>query len=602
LAKAIDVDRSVSRMRAFTPARRRNLRTCLTIGVLASLAFTVTVIPMLGIPAAGAAVLPTGFKNVGYMPSWAGSVDTIQYSKLTHINYAFVMPGPDGSLPDVQNPPKLQSLVAQGHANGVKVLISIGGWNNGDDSAFESMAANPDARATFVANTMTLIDRYNLDGADIDWEYPKPRTSADHFTALMTELSTALHGRGQLLTAAVVSGGDTAQGVQPAVFGYVDFLNIMLYDGGSPHANYDWTIDNVNQWKARGLPADKAVLGVPFYSRPAYYSYAQLVAMDPANAYRDCTTVNGTQTCYNGLPTIQRKTQWALANAGGMMNWELSLDITTAPSLVSAIDETAGGARSGEITGLAGKCVDVYWGRDANGTPVQLYTCNGSSAQWWTLPGDGTVRALGRCLDVPGGSTAGGTRVQLWDCNGGANQVWQSRADGTLRNPLSDKCLDAPGWSSADGTRLQIWDCNGGTNQQWRSPPAAGGPRSGEIIGLAGKCVDVYWGRNANGTPVQLYTCNGSGAQWWTLPGDGTVRALGRCLDVPGGSTASGTPVQLWDCNGGANQGWRWQADGTLWNPLSDKCLDAPGWSSADGARLQIWDCNGGANQAWHMR
>ena len=96
-------------MRAFTPARRRNLRTCLTIGVLASLAFTVTVIPMLGIPAAGAAVLPTGFKNVGYMPSWAGSVDTIQYSKLTHINYAFVMPGPDGSLPDVQNPPKLQS-------------------------------------------------------------------------------------------------------------------------------------------------------------------------------------------------------------------------------------------------------------------------------------------------------------------------------------------------------------------------------------------------------------------------------------------------------------------------------------------------------------
>ena len=255
--------------------------------------------------------------------------------------------------------------------------------------------------------------------------------------------------------------------MQPAVFGYVDFLNIMLYDGGSPHANYDWTIDNVNQWKARGLPADKAVLGVPFYSRPAYYSYAQLVAVDPANAYRDCTTVNGAQACYNGRPTIQRKTEWALANAGGMMNWELSLDATAAPSLVSAIDETAGGARSGEITGLAGKCVDVYWGQNANGTPIQLYTCNGSGAQWWTLPGDGTVRALGRCLDVPGGSTASGTPVQLWDCHGGANQVWRSQADGTLWNPLSNKCLDAPGGSSADGTRLLIWDCNGGANQAW---------------------------------------------------------------------------------------------------------------------------------------
>jgi chitinase len=427
---------------------------------------------------------------------------------------------------------------------------------------------------------MTLIDRYNLDGADIDWEYPNPGTSADHFTALMTELSTAQHGRGQLLTAAVVSGGATAQGVQPAVFGYVDFLNIMLYDGGSPHANYDWTIDNVNQWKARGLPADKAVLGVPFYSRPAYYSYAQLVAMDPANAYRDCTTVDGAQACYNGLPTIQRKTQWALANAGGMMNWELSLDLGSAQSLVSAIDQAANGAPSGEITGLAGKCVDVYWGRTANGTPIQLFTCNGSSAQWWTLPGDGCS-----CGTATVGPIRSGNPKPTAPC-------------GTRYSTNVSTC--------PAGIRPTAPRCRSGTAtagpQQWRSPPAAGGARSGEITGLAGKCVDVYWGRTANGTPVQLYTCNGSSAQWWTLPGDGTVRALGRCLDVPGGSTASGTPVQLWDCNGGANQVWRSQADDTLRNPLSSKCLDAPGWSSADGTRLQIWDCNGGANQAWHMR
>ncbi len=558
--------------------------------------------PVLHIQSTSAATAPSGFKNVGYMPSWQGNVDTIPYSKLTHINYAFVMPSADGSLPEVGNPPKLRSLVAQGHANGVKVLISIGGWNNGDDSAFESMAAVPASRARFVAHTISLIGRYNLDGADIDWEYPNPGSSAAHFTSLMRELSVALHGRGKLLTAAVVSGSSTALGVQPAVFGYVDFLNIMLYDGGDPHANYDWTIDNVNQWKARGLPAAKAVLGVPFYSRPAYYSYAQLVAMDPANAYRDCTVVNGAQACYNGRPTIQRKTQWAMANAGGMMNWELSLDAASAPSLVGAIAETAGGLALGAITGLAGKCVDVNSGRNANGTPIQLYTCNGSNAQWWTMPGDGTVRALGRCLDVPGGSTARGTRVQLWECNGGANQVWQSRADGTLRNPSSGRCLDVPGQNSANGIQLQIWDCNGGTNQRWRSPLAANGGRSGAITGLAGKCVDVNSGRNANGTPIQLYTCNGSNAQWWTLPGDGTVRALGRCLDVPGGSSARGTRVQLWECNGGANQVWRLQANGSLRNPLSSRCLDVPGQNSANGIRLQIWDCNGGTNQRWQVR
>ena len=98
----------------------------------------------------------------------------------------------------------------------------------------------------------------------------------------------------------------------------------------------------------------------PFYSRPGYYSYAQLVAMDPANADRDCTMVNGAQQCYNGRPTIRRKTQWAMANAGGMMNWELSQDTGTATSLVSTIFDTASVAqRTGQITGVGGKCVDV---------------------------------------------------------------------------------------------------------------------------------------------------------------------------------------------------------------------------------------------------
>jgi chitinase len=80
----------------------------------------------------------------------------------------------------------------------------------------------------FVNKTVNLVDQYHLDGVDIDWEYPDPGDSGDHFNLLMRQLSTAMHGRGKLLTAAVVSGGATATGVQPAVFGYVDFLNIML--------------------------------------------------------------------------------------------------------------------------------------------------------------------------------------------------------------------------------------------------------------------------------------------------------------------------------------------------------------------------------------
>ena len=66
--------------------------------------------------------------------------------------------------------------------------------------------------------------------------------------------------------------------------------------------------------------------------------------------------------------------------------------------------------RTGPITGLAGKCVDVAGASTANGTAVQLYTCNGTGAQQWTRGTDGTLRALGKCLDIAGPSTADGTR------------------------------------------------------------------------------------------------------------------------------------------------------------------------------------------------
>jgi len=125
--------------------------------------------------------------------------------------------------------------------------------------------------------------------------------------------------------------------------------------------------------------------------------------------------------------------------------------------------------RTGPITGIGGKCVDVQAANPANGTPVQLYTCDGGTAQRWTVGSDGTVRALGKCLDVTSAGTANGTAVQLHDCNGTAAQQWT--ATGTrLVNTGSGRCLDAVGKASTDGTRLQIWDCTGNSNQAWTLP------------------------------------------------------------------------------------------------------------------------------------
>ncbi|MDT0377374.1 ThuA domain-containing protein [Streptomyces sp. DSM 42041] len=137
---------------------------------------------------------------------------------------------------------------------------------------------------------------------------------------------------------------------------------------------------------------------------------------------------------------------------------------------VKELDGPGPGPGSGPVTGIGGKCVDVAGGGAADGTQVQLWSCNGSAAQEWSVPGDGSLRALGKCLDVSGGGTADGSKVQVWSCNGTGAQVWEAHADGSLRNPQSGKCLDAEGTSSADGTRLHLWSCHGGANQKWNLP------------------------------------------------------------------------------------------------------------------------------------
>jgi len=128
------------------------------------------------------------------------------------------------------------------------------------------------------------------------------------------------------------------------------------------------------------------------------------------------------------------------------------------------------GPRTGPVRGLANKCLDVSGSATADGTKIQLYTCNSTGAQNWTVTPNSTFKALGKCLDVAGGGTANGTKVQLYTCNNSAAQNWSAQADGTVRNPQSGRCLDVSNNSSADGQQIHIWDCLGAANQKWVLP------------------------------------------------------------------------------------------------------------------------------------
>lgn len=124
---------------------------------------------------------------------------------------------------------------------------------------------------------------------------------------------------------------------------------------------------------------------------------------------------------------------------------------------------------SGPITGYQGMCLDVRAAGTADGTAVQVYTCNGTNAQQWTQTSGNQLQALGKCLDVSGAGTADGTKVQLWTCNGTGAQVWQHQSNGEYVNPNSGKCLDDTGWGGS-GTQVQIWTCADSANQQWSLP------------------------------------------------------------------------------------------------------------------------------------
>ncbi len=211
-----------------------------------------------------------------------------------------------------------------------------------------------------------------------------------------------------------------------------------------------------------------------------YYDMGQLTKFVKPGAYRIDSTASSTipnvawenpdgskaLVAYNGSSSAQPFT----------VNWGGETFTYSIPAATSATftwnGTQSGGTTSptGQITGYGGKCVDVAGGSSDNGTAVQLYDCNGTTAQSWTVSSDNTLRALGKCLDLTSGGTANGTQAQLYDCNGSGAQQWIAQSNGELVNPQSGRCLDATGPSSDNGTRLQIWDCTGAANQLWQLP------------------------------------------------------------------------------------------------------------------------------------
>ncbi|MBD0379471.1 family 43 glycosylhydrolase [Paenibacillus sedimenti] len=123
------------------------------------------------------------------------------------------------------------------------------------------------------------------------------------------------------------------------------------------------------------------------------------------------------------------------------------------------------------------KALDVNGGGTANGTNVQIWSDNNSTAQEWRITklSGGNYKLINtnsnKALDISGAGTASGTNVQIWDDIGSIAQEWMIivNGDGTYKliNPNSKKALDIQGGGTANGSNVWIWDDTGNFAQKW---------------------------------------------------------------------------------------------------------------------------------------
>ncbi|OLL23503.1 Chitinase A1 [Neolecta irregularis DAH-3] len=213
------------------------------------------------------------------------SYKKIPFEYLTHISYAFGTFGADYKLQFGKD--SLEGLTQCAHAYFTKVIFSIGGW--GGSKYFSPMVADSAARARFVNNCLDIVEKYCIDGIDLDWEYPGRFGNADtifdpvndtpNLLLLLQELRAALPAEKEISLAVRVAPFDGSNGPLSDVSqfaDYIDRLNIMVYDmsgpswspktaSSAPMRDARSAMSAFEAWTSAGIPVTKLCLGVPFY-------------------------------------------------------------------------------------------------------------------------------------------------------------------------------------------------------------------------------------------------------------------------------------------------------------------------------------------------
>ncbi len=313
---------------------------------------------------------------VGYLFRDPGK---ISFKLYTHLCHAFLTADENGNIRTNSMVPSRQ-LTIQAHAAGVKVMLSLGGW--GWDNQFAAIVSKQEAEDRFTKSVLEMVDSFDYDGIDLDWEYPDTDQEVPGFERLARHFRHELNqigqrkGRTMFLTMAAAANPETLKWLKPKVLmETMDWINVMTYDMAGEWTDYAGhhsplfssskqpgkpraTALSMKYLLERGLPADRLAVGIPLYGKgfavsepyastkdignrplPRGGNYANLVVLRKEQGWTrhwddetktpwliapDHSAIIG----YDDEESVALKTQWAMKEGfRGVFFWHIGSDL-----------------------------------------------------------------------------------------------------------------------------------------------------------------------------------------------------------------------------------------------------------------------------------
>jgi len=225
--------------------------------------------------------------------------------------------------------------------NQVKLLIGIGGAKKNSEH-FSVMAANPVARSHFVRNITDFCQKYQLDGVDIDWEYPESHLDQENALLLFQQLQQAFNQKGLFLTAAITYTPEQVQFAKQ-VEPYVDQINLMVYEPIKGLTTFQQQIDfAVTLIGKEALSNEKLVVGLPFYGKNI--STGNTMAYNKIMKAKKVAPFDSNNLNYMSVDEVKKNTLMMKDKGySGVMFWELGFDtpLNSTTSLLRSINSVA---------------------------------------------------------------------------------------------------------------------------------------------------------------------------------------------------------------------------------------------------------------------